>query len=164
MPETRLIEHLKQLKSQSGLTSQQIADRSGIPLSTVSRILSGETGSPTFLTISALVRAMGGSLDEIAFGKQEGGQFSIGVEAIQQMESTYQAMLKTKDEQVNLLQHQMAAQQEQYEARIADFLSTRKFIRRVLVATISCLIVLLLFMMAWLVLDLNIGTIGQFRY
>ena len=46
------------------LTTKQISELSGIPESTISRILSGQTDNPSFDTICALVRAMGGSLDE----------------------------------------------------------------------------------------------------
>lgn len=45
-------------------TTKQISELSGIPESTISRILSGQTDNPSFDTICALVRAMGGSLDE----------------------------------------------------------------------------------------------------
>ena len=59
-------EFLKELKEKSKLTTKQISDISGIPESTISRILSGQTDNPTFDTVSALVKAMGGSLDELA--------------------------------------------------------------------------------------------------
>lgn len=55
---------LRQLKEQSNLTNQQIADLSSVPIGTVTRILSGQTDNPSFETISSLVLAMGGSLDE----------------------------------------------------------------------------------------------------
>ena len=56
-------EFLKELKEKSKLTTKQISDLSGIPESTISRILSGQTDNPTFDTVCALVKAMGGSLD-----------------------------------------------------------------------------------------------------
>lgn len=55
---------LRQLKEQSNLTNQQIADLSSVPIGTVTRILSGQTDNPSFETISNLVIAMGGSLDD----------------------------------------------------------------------------------------------------
>ena len=57
---------LRELKAEKKLTTQQIADRSRVPLSTVSRVLSGPTDNPSFATICAIVKAMGGSLDELA--------------------------------------------------------------------------------------------------
>ena len=56
---------LKRLKEESKLTTKQISDLSGIPESTISRILSGQTDNPTFDTVYAIVKAMGGSLDQL---------------------------------------------------------------------------------------------------
>lgn len=59
-------EKLKALKTEKNLTTQQLSELSGLPVSSISRILSGQTDSPGFLAVADLVRAMGGSLDEIA--------------------------------------------------------------------------------------------------
>ena len=56
---------LKKLKVESKLTTKQISDLSGIPESTISRILSGQTDNPSFDTICAIVKVMGGSLDKL---------------------------------------------------------------------------------------------------
>lgn len=60
-----LSEKLKALKTEKNLTTHQLSELSGLPESTISRILSGQTDSPGFLAVADLVRAMGGSLDEI---------------------------------------------------------------------------------------------------
>lgn len=56
---------LNKLKDERKLTNQQISDLSGVPLSTVTRILNGQTDNPNFQTIIDIVTAMGGSLDEL---------------------------------------------------------------------------------------------------
>ena len=61
-----IADYLKSLKDKCKLTNKQICEISGVPESTFSRILSGETPNPNFQTVQALVFAMGGSLDEIA--------------------------------------------------------------------------------------------------
>ena len=58
-------EKLVQMKKASGLTVQQIADQSGVPASTINRMLSGQTEEPTFSNIAKVVKAMNGSLDEL---------------------------------------------------------------------------------------------------
>lgn len=52
------IEEIKKRKQELGLSNKQLAERSGIPLGTVQKILSGETKSPRFNTISALSKAL----------------------------------------------------------------------------------------------------------
>jgi transcriptional regulator with XRE-family HTH domain len=60
-----IYKRLRELKEKSGMSVQQIAAKSGVPASTISRILSGQTDSPGCQTLVDLVRAMGGSLDEV---------------------------------------------------------------------------------------------------
>lgn len=60
-----LYHKLNQLKEKRGLTNQQIADKSREPISTVTRILNGQTENPSYQTIANMVRAMDGSLDAI---------------------------------------------------------------------------------------------------
>lgn len=58
-------EYLKELKESCKLTTKQISNLSGVPESTISRILSGQTDNPTFDSVCAIVKAMGGSLDKL---------------------------------------------------------------------------------------------------
>lgn len=57
--------YIDDLRKTSKLTHQQIAELSGVPVGTVSRILSGQTKDPGFASMAAIVTAMGGSLDEL---------------------------------------------------------------------------------------------------
>jgi transcriptional regulator with XRE-family HTH domain len=58
-------EKLVEMKRKSGLSTQQTADLSGVPLSTITRMLSGQTEEPTFSNIAKVVKTWGGSLDEL---------------------------------------------------------------------------------------------------
>lgn len=58
-------EKLNQMKKDSGMSTQQIADKSGVPSSTITRMLNGQTEEPTFSNIANVVKAMNGSLDEL---------------------------------------------------------------------------------------------------
>lgn len=66
--------HLKlsKFKERSGLTNQQIAEKSGVPLSTVTRVFNGQTDNPNYRTVADIVLAIGGSLDEMEGIKQPG--------------------------------------------------------------------------------------------
>lgn len=57
-------EALKALKTKKNLSAQALSDLSGVPLSTINRILRGE-GEPNINAVAALVHALGGSLDEV---------------------------------------------------------------------------------------------------
>lgn len=61
-----LLSYLKNLKEKSKLTSREIAEKSGVPESTVNKILSGQTESPNFQAVADIVRVLGGSLDTCA--------------------------------------------------------------------------------------------------
>lgn len=68
-----LYESLRAMKG--SMTAQQIADKSGVPVATVNRVLQGLTENPGFDTVYKMVKAMGGSLndlDEDKVGETEG--------------------------------------------------------------------------------------------
>ena len=64
-----LYEHLRAMKDTSSMTAQQVADKSGVPVATVNRVLQGLTENPGFDTVCKLVKAMGGSLNDLDEGK-----------------------------------------------------------------------------------------------
>lgn len=53
------------MKDASNMTAQQIADKSSVPVATVNRVLQGLTENPGFDTVCKLVKAMGGSLNDL---------------------------------------------------------------------------------------------------
>ena len=58
------VENIQELKRRSGMTVKQIAEASQIPEGTVKRIINGEN-EPSAFNLFRVVRAMGGSLDDI---------------------------------------------------------------------------------------------------
>ena len=59
------LENLKELKSNTNLSSKQIAEKTKLPERTVNRILAGETDHPRVDTLHLIVTALGGSLNDI---------------------------------------------------------------------------------------------------
>ena len=57
-------QRLTLFRREAGLTLDELADRSGVPKSTISKIISGETKSPSLDAIRALARALGRSLND----------------------------------------------------------------------------------------------------
>lgn len=91
--------YLSALKERSGLSYEAIAEKSGIPVSTVKNLFSGKTENPSLETIRKIVYAMGGSLDEM---------FSQG---------------KTKED---LKEFSIASMKEMYEYQIAEIGKTHE--------------------------------------
>ena len=89
---------LNALKSLRKLTNQQISDLSGVPLSTVTRILSGQTENPNIQTIVDIVSAMDGSMDEI-MGLKTGATKETEDRLVQ----LYQETIRSKDKYIKLL-------------------------------------------------------------
>lgn len=59
------LDNLKELKTETGLSAKQIAEKENMPERTVTRIFSGDTESPRMDQIIKIVHALGGSLDDI---------------------------------------------------------------------------------------------------
>lgn len=91
-------EDLKKLKEESNLTTKQISDLSGIPESTISRVLSGQTDNPTFETICAIVKAMGGSLDKLTDIQPDSN-----ISDLSQLIVLYERIIKKKDWYIRML-------------------------------------------------------------
>ena len=66
-----LCKRLNELKEKSKMTNAQISAKSKVPLPTVNRILAGKTYDPGFRTVSAMVKAMGGKLEDLAVCSDE---------------------------------------------------------------------------------------------
>ena len=98
-----LATQLKLLKEKRGLTNQQLADLSGVPVGTVNRILSGQTDNPSFQTICDLVLAMDGSLDELA-GIEKGPEGpEAKARASQDLIHPYEKMIEHKNRWIHRL-------------------------------------------------------------
>ena len=59
------LERLKELKTKTGMSSKQIAEKTSLPERTVARILSGDTDNPYVDTLHRIVTVLGGSLEDI---------------------------------------------------------------------------------------------------
>ena len=59
-----ILDTIRAEKDRQGLTNEQLANRSGVPIGTVNRLLSGKTTSPSYINVAALARALGVSMDD----------------------------------------------------------------------------------------------------
>lgn len=65
------LDRIKLLKNQQKMTNEQLSERSGIPLGTLSKILAGMSDSPKFSNMIAICGALGCSIEYIASGTPE---------------------------------------------------------------------------------------------
>ena len=132
-----LIERLRALKDKSGMTSKEIAEKSNVPESTVTRILSGKTENPTIITVMAMTKAMGGTSADI---------FDDDAQIIPSANVIVSDAEKRHSEVVDLYR---------------EIVETKnKWIKFLMIWNISITVFIILL----LILDLMNGDVGFFRY
>ena len=145
------VSYLKELKKTRNLTVAEIAELSKIPSSTISRIFSGNTLNASFETISPIVIAMGGSLDEMV------GLKSPDEEPVKpQVETTlnaYADLLNEKDMRIR-------EKDESIKALSGDLIRERKEKNRLAVMVFALLVALV----SLVIFDVANGHLGFFRY
>ena len=94
-----ILTKLKELKDQKNLTNQQIADLSGVPLSTVTRIFNGQTDNPNIQTLEDIVKGMGVTLEDITGIKQVEEKFNSDDNLIQ----LYKDIIQNQRKYIKLL-------------------------------------------------------------
>lgn len=60
-----IAEYLCALREKTGYSVQKWSELSGVPITTINRLLGAKNASPQFCNVAALVKAGGGSLDEL---------------------------------------------------------------------------------------------------
>ena len=65
------IDRIKKLKNEKKITNEQLSELTGIPLSTMSKLLAGISEQPKLVNVVAIARALGCSLDYLVNGDGE---------------------------------------------------------------------------------------------
>ena len=109
-----LTTYLNTLKTQGNFTIENISNLSGIPEATVKNIFSGKTEDSRFETVSAIVKAMGGSLDAIySITKKE----DVQVNSIITLKDSYEQRIKDLKDSY---EHRIEEIKAHYEERLID--------------------------------------------
>ena len=101
------IDNIKELKKKIGMSSKQIADKTGLPERSVKRIFSGDTTNPYVDTIHRIAIALGSSLDEIFADTNA----VVGTERLAALQENIEILKTDKDLLIadnNLLKSQVA--------------------------------------------------------
>lgn len=70
------LDKLKEMKSERGLTTKEIAEKSGIPEPTLEKLFSGATKDPKLATMQQLVHFLGFTLDDLSDEQKSNEAFS----------------------------------------------------------------------------------------
>ena len=82
------LDRIKKIKNEKKLTNDQLAERSGIPLGTLSKILAGMSDSPKLSNMIALCGALGCSVEYIVSGTPDNhNNYTLNTEEISLIES-----------------------------------------------------------------------------
>ena len=100
------IGYLNELKEKLSITNDQLAQISGVPESTIARILNGTTDNPNFQTIVDIVRTLKGSVDimEDLYREEKPVQKEEETNVSEkEIVAAYQATIATKDKWIRFL-------------------------------------------------------------
>nr|DAJ14110.1 MAG TPA: Helix-turn-helix XRE-family like protein [Podoviridae sp. ctJ6o53] len=104
-----LLHCLVQQKEALGYTNAMIAEMSGVPESTVTKVLNGANRSPGFETISPIARVLGVSLDELSVKETAPPDTSTLTVGVSHIISIYERRLREKNRWINILAVAVAA-------------------------------------------------------
>lgn len=95
-----LYKKLQELKDKSGMSYQDISDKSGVPLPTVKQIILGQTSEPGYSNVIAIVKALNGSIDDLQEVMQENSRSAA---VTQKMCSVYEKNIHEKNQLIKFL-------------------------------------------------------------
>lgn len=126
MPTETLANYLNEKRVQAGLTFEAVASLSNRPESTVKNLCNGKTEDPRLETVIPIMKAVGGSFDEMLFpDKTKDEMKETSVLALKDIyEYQLSALRKTNEEHVhNIRSHYEQHHEdlkENFERRLAD--------------------------------------------
>jgi predicted transcriptional regulator len=153
-----LLTYLNTLKTQGNFTFEMISNLSGVPEATVKNVFSGKTEDPRFETVSAIVKAMGGSLDAIySVAKKD----DVEANSVITLKETYEERIKEINEhhqqRINDMKEHYEARIEEINEHIATIQLDKRWFR---IATCICAFALVVLF----IVELLTPGLGWFRY
>lgn len=134
--------YIKTLMERENVTQAQLARMTDIPQGTLSRILNGTTDCPTFANVTAIVKALHGSLDVMAGIVDEPNDKPVTMTE----RELYEKLIADKERQLRSL-NGILEQKQQWMHKMW----------RALILTIVIIGIIL-------IIDIGIGSVGFVRY
>ena len=151
-----LIQKIREAKETKRITNEDISEMTGIPETTVSRILSGASKRPGFENVLTIAIALGISVDKILSVALPGEETPKEVETVVE---SYDTVLKVKEAQLVEME-KLLAEVRDSNARYEKNNSRLTTVVFVLGAVLCCCCIALT---AYFVVDLFHGDVGFFR-
>ena len=98
-----LLQKMQEMKDETKMTYQDIANKSGVPLSTVKRIFSGQTPDPGYTSVISIIEAMGGSDDDIKQSNTAQFNNSVPRQSVERLCSVYEHSIADKNKLIKAL-------------------------------------------------------------
>lgn len=86
-----ILQRIKSAKAAASLTNEELAQKSGVPFSTLNKILSGGTTEPKLPAIMAIASALNVSTDYLIYGEQRTADLSLSPDELRLL-SAYRAL------------------------------------------------------------------------
>ena len=138
-----IIDGILERKEATGMTYQQIADASGVPRTTVSRILQKQTPNPSVKNIADIAVAVGYDIDPVRPPVLQGSTRDAYILFLQESLAAERAQAEKK----------YLAQEARHNRQLAE---KNRWIASLAVA----LILVLTFLVGWLIVDITHPTVG----
>lgn len=148
------VELIQKLMDEQGVSKEELAQKSGVPLATIKRITSGQTDNPYFDTMTALVKALGGSIDQLLY---DGDTSAIRQKSSMNQESSYiNPQITHVSNAIMAYTEKLSDYKSIYESQIAD---KDRWLKRLFIACCA----LVTGVIALLILDIVFPQIGWIR-
>lgn len=98
-----LLQKMQEMKDETKMTYQDISDKSGVPLSTVKRIFSGQTPDPGYTSVISIIEAMGGSDDDIKQSNTAQPNNLVPRQSVERLCSVYEHSIADKNKLIKAL-------------------------------------------------------------
>lgn len=142
-----IIDGILECKEETGMTFQQIADRSDVPKSTVTRILRKETPNPSMKTLADIAVAVGYELDPIRPAVLKDSSKDAYIAFLQESLVFERANAKAQIAEQKALRHQVVAEKN----RAISYLAI-------------ALILMNMFLIGWLIMELLHPSAGWIQW
>lgn len=155
------LKKIRELKKEKGLSNEDIAEIADVPETTIAKIMSGTTQDPRFETITRIIIALGGSVDQIlGIAPENPEPLPTRVDSVV---SNYIDILKAKDDLIAEKEKRIEVQDKRINSLDKAVQNLRKEKSRILFIFAGFMFLIIAFFI-YLIIDMSNGGFGMFRY